>query len=82
MKWPWQSNLETRADSSYTDALITAITANAKGQTTAFPASIGALEAAAGLVGRAIASAVVETESSAVLRALTPACLLLIGRSA
>ena len=81
MKWPWQSNLETRADSSYTDALITAITANAKGQTTAFPASIGALEAAAGLVGRAFASAVVETDSSAVLRALTPACLLLIGRS-
>ena len=39
MKWfPWQSNnMEHRADSSYTDALIAAITANAKGQTTAFP---------------------------------------------
>ena len=81
MKWPWQSNMETRADSSYTDALIAAITANAKGQTTAFPAAIGALESAAGLVGRAFASAVVETDSSAVLRALTPACLLLVGRS-
>ena len=81
MKWPWQSNLETRADSSYTDALIAAITANAKGQTTAFPAAIGALEAAAGLVGRAFASAVVETESSAVMRSLTPGCLALIGRS-
>ena len=81
MKWPWQSNLETRADSSYTDALVAAITANAKGQTTAFPAAIGALEAAAGLVGRAFASAVVETESSAVMRSLTPGCLALIGRS-
>ena len=81
MKWPWQSNLETRADSSYTDALVAAITANAKGQTTAFPSAVGALEAAAGLVGRAFASAVVETESSAVMRSLTPGCLALIGRS-
>ena len=81
MKWPWQSNLETRADSSYTDALVAAITANAKGQTTAFPSAVGALEAAAGLVGRAFASAVVETESSAVMQSLTPGCLALIGRS-
>ena len=48
MKWPWQSNMEYRADSSYTDALIAAITANAKGQTTAFPTAVGALEAASG----------------------------------
>ena len=81
MKWPWQSNLETRADSSYTDALIAAITANARGQTTAFPTAIGALEAASGLVGRAFATALVDTTSSAALRALTPACLTLIGRS-
>ena len=82
MRWPWQSPpVETRADSSYTDALITAITANAKGQTTAFPTAVGALEAASGLVGRAFATAVVESTSSAVLRALTPSCLALIGRS-
>ena len=79
--WPWKSNLEYRADSSYTDALVAVITANANGQGTAFPATIGALEAAAGLVGRAFASAEVDTESSAVKRALSPACLLLIGRS-
>ena len=81
MRLPWQSKLETRADSSYTDALIAAITANAKGQTTAFPNATGALEASAGLVGRAFATAVVQTESTAVMRALTPACLLLIGRA-
>ena len=81
MRWPWQPNLETRADSSYTDALVAAITANAKGQTTAFPTAIGALESAAGLVGRAFASAVVDSTSSAVLRALAPSCLALIGRS-
>ncbi len=82
MRWPWKSTpLETRQDSSYTDALIAAITANAGGQTTAFPTAVGALEAAAGLVGRAFASAVVETESSAAMRSLTPSCLALIGRS-
>ena len=38
-RWPWHmgDNLERRADSSYTDALVQAITANAGGQTTAFP---------------------------------------------
>ena len=81
MKWPWESKIEHRADSSYTDALIAAITANAKGQTTAFPTAVGALEAASGLVGRAFASAVVESTSTPVLRALTPSCLALIGRA-
>ena len=82
MRWPWKSNvMEHRADSSYTDALIAAITANAGGQTTAFASAVGALEAAAGLVGRAFASASVQAESSTVLRALTPSCLALIGRS-
>ena len=57
MRFPWQPKLETRADSSYTDALIAAITANASGQTTAFASAVGALEAASGLVGRAFASA-------------------------
>ena len=81
MKWPWQSNMEYRADSSYTDALIAAITANAKGQTTAFPTAVGALEAASGLVSRAFATAMVESTATPVLRALTPSCLALIGRA-
>ena len=79
--WDNPKHMEHRADSSYTDALVAAITANARGQSTAFPTAVGALEAASGLVGRAFATATVETESSAVLRALTPACLTLIGRS-
>ena len=81
MKWPWQSNLETRADSSYTDALVTAILSRAQGQSTALPAAVGALEAASGLVSRAFASAVVQTASTPVLRSLTPSCLALIGRA-
>ena len=81
MKWPWKSNLENRADSSYTDALIRLITQRANGESTAFPAAVGALEAASGLVSRAFATAVVESPSSAVLNALTPSCLALIGRA-
>ena len=49
--------IETRADSSYTDALVAAITANASGETTAFPTATAALEACAGLVARAFAGA-------------------------
>ena len=81
MRWPWQAPLETRADSSYTDALIAAITANAGGQTTAFAAATGALEAAAGLISRAFATAEVDADSQPVLRALTPGCMALIGRA-
>ena len=82
MKFPWQSSgMEHRVDSSYTDALIAAITANAKGQQTAFPTAVGALEAASGLVSRAFATAMVESTATPVLRALTPSCLALIGRA-
>ena len=79
MRWPWQAR-ETRADSSYTDALVAAITANAGGQTTAFPTATAALEQAAGVVGRAFASASVRAPD-AMRDALGPACLSMIGRS-
>ena len=71
---------EKRADSSYTDALVTAITANASGQTTAFPTATAALESCSGLVGRAFAAAEVSGPDY-VLEALTPDCLSLIGRT-
>ena len=79
MRWPWQAR-EDRADSSYTDALVAAITANAGGQTTAFPTATAALEAAAGVVGRAFAAAEVRAPD-ATRDALSPACLSMIGRS-
>ena len=79
MRWPW-TKPETRADSSYTDALISAITANASGQTTAFPTATAALEAAAGVVSRAFAAAEVRAPD-AMLGALNPACLSMIARS-
>lgn len=79
MRWPWQRR-ETRADSSYTDALVAAITANAAGETTAFPMATAALEACAGFVGRAFAAAEVQADART-LEVLTPACLAMIGRS-
>ena len=82
MHWPWtQKPMEIRQDSSYTDALVAAITANSRGQTTAFPNAVGALEACAGLTGRAFASAEVQTDSRAVAMALTPECLAMAGRA-
>ncbi len=71
--------IETR-DSSYTDALVAAITANASGETTAFPTATAALEACAGLVARAFAGASVSA-SAAVEDVLTPAFLEMVGRS-
>ena len=79
MRWPWQRR-ETRADSSYTDALIQVLLAQATGETTAFPGATAALEACAGMVGRAFASARVEGAQRA-LEVLTPAVLAMIGRA-
>ena len=79
MRWPpWRR--ETRADSSYTDALVASITANASGATTAFPTATAALEACAGFVGRAFAAAEVATDART-LEVLTPAVLSMIGRA-
>ena len=79
MRWPWTPR-ETRADSSYTDALVAAITANAGGQSSAFPTATSALESCAGFVGRAFASAEVGAPDM-FADALDPSCLSLIGRA-
>ena len=79
MRWPW-SNRETRADSSYTDALVAAITAGARGEATAFPTATAALEACAGFVGRAFAAAEVAADART-LQVLSPDCLAMIGRA-
>ena len=78
--WPRRAPVEHRADSSYTDALVAAITARSGGQTTAFPTATAALEACAGFVGRAFATAEVKAPGFATA-ALDPATLSMIGRS-
>ena len=54
--WPFGQN-ETRADDSYTDTLVAALTARAQGKELAVPYALGALEACAGVVGRGFAAA-------------------------
>ena len=80
MRWPFRKPAETRADSSYTDALVAAITANAGGSTTAFPTATAALEAAAGVIGRAFSAAEVHAPD-AMRAALDPAFLAMAGRA-
>ena len=85
LPWPGQRALEAelaelRADSSYTDALVAAITANAGGQTTSFPTATAAMEAAAGFAGRAFAAAEI-TAADAFVAALDPGTMNMIGRA-
>lgn len=72
--WPFKKKPEKR-DSSYTDLLVSAILAQAN-RITGDVSSIGALEAAAGLVGRSLANCKVETRYFT----LKPSYLNLIGR--
>ena len=81
MRWlPWKTPVEHRADSSYTDALIASLTANAGGQSTAFATATAALEACAGFIGRAFATAEVKAPGFATT-ALDPATLSMVGRA-
>ena len=77
MRWPWQPTPERR-DSSYTDTLIAYLVNQATGSL-ADAGSTAAVEAAAGALSRAFASAEVQGESWAV-DALTPGVLGQIGR--
>ena len=87
MKWPGQraledriGELEVRADSSYTDALVAAITANAGGTSTAFPTATSALESCAGFVQRSFASSEVRADERTAA-VLDPITLGMIGRT-
>ena len=84
MKLPWTKApaTENYQDSSYTDALIAALIRQVRGRTAgdALTSETGALESAAGLVGRAFMSAEVVGDPM-YTRALTPQVMELIGRS-
>ena len=79
MKFPWTPKLETR-DGSFTDAFISALVNRATNEPTPLPTATGALESAAGLIGRSFAAAEVEARP-AVIALLTPDTLETIGRS-
>jgi len=73
----WFRRKEHR-ESSYTDALVTAIVNWAGGAVSANPLATGALEACAGLYGRALAAA--ETAGGSAAAAVTPSVLMMAGR--
>ena len=75
LRVPW----ETRSE-SYTDTVVRAILAEAQGTSPARASATAALEACAGLVGRAFAVADV-TGPDTVTAALTPAALEMMGRA-
>ena len=76
----FRAKFEKRADSSYTDALVSALTSNAGGRALAIPTATAALEACAGFVGRAFAGAAVES-ASGINKILNPPLLSMIGRA-
>ena len=76
--WPWEKRASGGTNSSYTDALIRTIVAQAGG-TVANPAATGALEMASGTVARAFMAAEVNGPES-VMPALSPGTLGMIGR--
>ena len=76
MAWRWPWSRETRATQPFTDAITSAIVAQAAGTTAGDPSAIAALEACAGIWSRAFAAATVEPAHPAV----TPAVLALIAR--
>ena len=79
--WPFNQKLETRADSSYTDALVAAITANAGGQSTAFASATGALGSVRWISQSRIYDRRGQVGSHYVVEALTPDVLGMIGRA-
>ena len=81
MKLPWTKATENYQDTSYTDALIAALIRQVRGRTagTALTSETGALESAAGLVGRAFMACEVVGDPM-YTRALTPQVMEMIGR--
>ena len=80
MKWPWTKPEQRAETSSYTDEIVRAITSRVNGVAIRKPEATAALEACAGVIGRAFAMAEIDAPPWA-KEALSPSCLLLIGRS-
>ena len=82
MRLPWTKATENYQDSSYTDALIAALIRQVRGRTAdvSLISETGALESAAGLVGRAFMACEVSGDLT-YTAALTPQVMELVGRS-
>ena len=84
IRFPWRRSNDTEnyQDSSYTDALIASLLRQVRGRTAgvSLVSETGALESAAGLVGRAFMACEVQGPD-VYTRALTPQVMELIGRA-
>ena len=83
MRWPWQASRENRSErrsGGYHDLILEAALRAAHGSAGAKASSTAAAEAAAGLLGRAFASATVQP-ATVVTRALSPDRLMMAGRA-
>ena len=82
MKLPWSKATENYQDSSYTDALVASLIRQASGRTAgaALTSETGALESAAGLVGRAFMACEISGDPM-YTQALSPQVMELIGRA-
>ena len=83
MRWPWTARAERRSErrsGGYHDLLLEAALRAAHGTAGAKASSTAAAEAAAGLLGRAFASATVKP-STVVTGALSPERLMMAGRA-
>ena len=81
MRWPWtRKEPEKRQSQPLTDAIVSAIAAQAGGNLTGDATAVGALEMASGAYSRAFSGCTVQA-SDMVKRALTPSILGGIARS-
>ena len=78
MRWPWHKAERREASGGYTEIIGRLIESQAAG-TTQQASATAAMEAAAGLLSRAFASATVDADDD-IAEALAPRCLALIGR--
>ena len=77
MRWPWQKAERREAGGGYTEIIARLIESQAGATQQA--SATAAMEAAAGLLSRAFASATVDAPND-IAEALAPRCLALIGR--
>ena len=86
MTWLYRGRIECgpskreKRESSFTDTLVQQILSSATGASLALPTATGALETACGVISRAFSVAEVQGPPWA-QRALTPACLGMVGRA-
>ena len=78
MPWPWKRRETRQAQQPFTDAIVSAIAAQAAGTVTGDPSAIAAVETAAGLYARSFAAATLEPDHLAAV--VTPEVRASIAR--